>query len=77
VTGDHTIIDGPQQLEFDGTVMHVRADRLSLDDVLLLELLGTTRLERVTRLELIGDDVEVNGTLVTSRSNTLPVVVTP
>jgi hypothetical protein len=57
------------------TTAEVRADRLRLGDVLLVEWWdGTRRLEVVTSLELLGDDVEWNSTTSTSRSNKVQVV---
>lgn len=60
------------------TTQDVRADRLRLGDVLLLprlpELGGGWETTVVRSLELLGDDVEVNGTLSTSQSNKLTVL---
>lgn len=56
----------------------VRADRVQLLDVLVLERLpelgGGEELMVVRSLELVGDDVVVNGTLTTSQGNRLTVV---
>lgn len=53
---------------------NVRADRLSLGDTVLFPVIfteggGTVTEMFVTRLDLAGDDVEINGTVTTSQNN--------
>lgn len=52
-----------------------RADRLALNDMILLpKWHGTVEVVRVELIQIIGDDVEINGTTTTSIGNVFNVV---